>query len=94
MRAWRRTVIGAVACAALWSGPGFAPAAAANGKVDVVVGGNEVLNEATITRASEKAAALCGGKASAYVKKAQKADREGSIVVVCRRAGGKQVYFR
>ncbi|MGQ1839794.1 hypothetical protein ACT4S2_15230 [Kocuria turfanensis] len=94
MQAWRRTAIGAVACAALWSGAGFAPAAAADGKVDLVVGGKQVLNEATIDRASERAARLCGGKASAYVKKARKADREGSIVVVCRLPGGKQVYFR
>ncbi|MEX5305743.1 hypothetical protein RF644_08275 [Kocuria sp. CPCC 205258] len=95
MDAWKRTMIGAVACATLWAGAGFAPAAAAaDGKVDVVVGAKEVLNEATIARASEKAAQLCGGKASSYVKKARKADSTGSIVVLCTRAGSKQVYFR
>ena len=94
MQAWRRTAIGAVVGAALWAGTGVAPAAAADGRVDVVVGGTEVLDEATVDRASERAARLCGGKASAYVKKARKADRGGSLVVVCRLPGGKHVYFR
>lgn len=98
MNAWKRTLIGTAACAALWSGAGFAPAAAAaDGKVDVVVGGKEELNEATIARASEKAAQLCGGEASAYVKKARKADRNGSMVVACTLLKDKKrvsVYFR
>ena len=98
MDAWKRTMIGAVACATLWAGAGFAPAAAAaDGKVDVVVGAREELNEATIARASEKAAQLCGGTASSYVKKARKADRNGSMVVVCTLLKDKKrvsVYFR
>ena len=98
MDAWKRTLTGAVACAALWSGAGLAPAAAAaDGKVDVVVGEKQVLNEATIARASEKAAQLCGGTDSDYVKKARKADRNGSMVVVCTLLKDKKrvpVYFR
>ncbi|WP_298585095.1 hypothetical protein [uncultured Kocuria sp.] len=94
MDAWKRALTGVVACAALWSGAGLAPAAAAGGGVDLLLGTKQVLDEATVAQASEGAARLCGGTPSSYAKKARKAAATGSIVVLCTRPGGKQVYFR
>ncbi|KUG57183.1 hypothetical protein AVL61_16015 [Kocuria rosea subsp. polaris] len=82
-----------MAGAALWSGAALAPAAAAGG-VDLVLGTRVVLDEATVGQATEGAARLCGGPPSGYVKRARKAARTGSIVVLCTRPGNKQVYFR
>ncbi|MFF0989539.1 hypothetical protein [Kocuria nitroreducens] len=95
MDAWKRTLLGAAACAVLWSGAGLAPAAAAaDDRVDLVLGTKVVLDEATIAQATEGAARLCGGTSAGYVKQARNAARTGSIVVLCTRLGGKQVYFR
>ncbi|MFF0902705.1 hypothetical protein ACFYE6_03415 [Kocuria sp. CPCC 205316] len=94
MDAWKRALTGAVAAAALWWGAGLAPAAAADGRVDLVLGTKVVLDEGTITQVSEGASRLCGGTASSYTTRARKADRLGTVVVLCTRSGNKQVYFR
>ncbi|MFE7631384.1 hypothetical protein [Kocuria sp. NPDC057446] len=94
MDAWKRALAGAVAGAVLWSGAALSPAAAAGGRVDLVLGTKVVLDEATIAQVTEGAARLCGGPPSGYVKRARTADRTGSIVVLCTRPGNKQVYFR
>ncbi|GAA1766426.1 hypothetical protein [Kocuria aegyptia] len=93
MDARKRALTGAVAGALLWSGAALAPAAAAGG-VDLVLGTRQVLDEATVSQVTEGAARLCGGTASSYVKRARKAARTGSIVVLCTRRDGQQVYFR
>ena len=94
MDAWKSALTVAVAGAALWSGAGLAPAAAAEGSVDLVLGTKVVLDEATIAQVTEGASRLCGGTASSYAARAWKADLTGSIVVLCTRPGNKQVYFR
>ncbi|WP_272026255.1 hypothetical protein [Kocuria rosea] len=94
MDAWKSALTVAVAGAALWSGAGLAPAAAAEGSVDLVLGTKVVLDEATIAQVTEGASRLCGGTASSYAARARKADRTGSIVVLCTRPGNKQIYFR
>lgn len=99
MKSWTQALAGAAVAAALLAGTAAVPAhAVQDGRVDVTVSKSDwaktVLDDVSIKRATEKVADLCGGPASKYAKAARKADRSGTLVIVCSTRDGRSVSLR